>query len=53
MEIATDIHTRYPDLVVETAGDGNKTFIAVRQKEMNTQCILISDDTLGEPQFEF
>lgn len=61
-DIATDIRTRYQDHVVETAGDGNKTFIVVKQKEMNTQCsagpiynphLVISDDTLDEPQLEF
>lgn len=39
-DIATDIRTRYQDLVVETAGGGNKTFIVVKQKrnEHTVQC---------------
>ena len=62
LDIEKDIHARYPCLVVETAVDGNKTVLIIRQKEMNSACsagpvynprLLISDVGVDEPHFEF
>ena len=62
MGIAHDIRSRYPDLVVETCGDGNKVSVIVHQREMSTTCsagpiykprLLISQNSLSQPQLEF